>query len=114
VTVVLAVDKGWHLYGQNPDIDFLVPSDVTITGPDGVTVGEVERPEPHRMTDPFLKKEVNTYTGQIRFRVPVTVTERMRSDSFVLRLTVDTQACDDSRCLPPEETSLQLPLAVAR
>jgi len=114
VTVVLAIDEGWHLYGKNPDIDFLVPSDVSITGPDGVEVGEVERPEPHRMTDPILEKEVNTYSDAIRFRVPVTVTERVEADSLVLELTVDTQACDDSRCLPPETTELQLPLAVAR
>ena len=64
------------------------------------------------MTDPILKQELNTYTGRIRFRVPVTVSADADTGSAALTLTVKTQACDDSRCLPPQTTTLRVPLQI--
>lgn len=64
------------------------------------------------MTDPTLKQELNTYTGRIRFRVPVTVSADAPAGSTTLTLSVETQACDDSRCLPPQTTTLHVPLQI--
>jgi len=114
VTVAIAIDEGWHLYGRNPEIDFLVATDVSMAGDPAIEVGEVARPEPHRMIDPILEKELNTYTGRIAFRVPVTLKRDLDRDAIALELTVKTQACEDDRCLPPETTTLRLPLAVVR
>jgi len=112
LAVMLDIDDGWHLYGKNPDADFLVPSTVMVEPAERLSIGEIDEPEPHRMTDPILKQELNTYTGRIRFHVPVTVHTDAEVGSATLTLSVKTQACDDSRCLPPQTTTLQVPLEI--
>ncbi len=112
LAVALTIDDGWYLYGPNPDIEFLIPTDVSVEADEALTIGEIERPKPHCKVDPILKKEVSTYTGRIWFRVPVTVKPDASAESPALTLKVKTQACDDSRCLPPKTTTLRLPLQV--
>jgi len=112
LAVALAIDDGWHLYGPNPDIEFLVPTDVSVEAGEALTIGKVKSPEPHRMVDPILKKELNTYTGRIWFRVPVTVKPEAPTEPVTLTLKIKTQACDDSRCLPPQTTKLRVPFRI--
>lgn len=112
LAVALTIDDGWHLYGLNPDIEFLMPAAVSVEAGDALTIGQVKRPEPHRMVDPILKKQLNTYSDRIWFRIPVTVKPDASAESVSLTVKVKTQACDDSRCLPPQTTTLRLPLQV--
>jgi len=112
LAVALTLDDGWHLYGPNPDIEFLIPTALSVDDSDAITVGKVTSPKPHRMVDPILKKELNTYTGRIWFRVPVTVKPEAPDEPVTLTLKIKTQACDDSRCLPPRTTTLGLSLKV--
>jgi hypothetical protein len=100
------------IYGENPDAEFLIPSRVSIKDTRGLTAGEVALPESNQIVDPILKQRLNTYAGRIWFRVPVTVAETAEPGSVSLELFVKTQACDDSRCLPPEARTLRLPLEI--
>ena len=115
IRVALDIDEGWHLYGKNPKLDFLVPSTVTVKGaPERIVVGAVKRPEPKRKKDPVLEKTVNTYTGTIWFEVPISVKEEAAAGEREVAVEVRTQACDDSRCLPPTTRTLRLQLRVAK
>jgi len=112
--VVLDIDKGFHLYGPNPDIDFLIPSTVKAQSTsDAVTVGQVDAPEPKRKQDPILKKELNTYDGTIEYTVPVTISSDASNGTQTLTIDVRTQACDATSCRPPKTRSLTLPLVIA-
>lgn len=117
VTVTLDIDPGWHLYGDNPDADFLQPSSVVANVHPQLVIGEVQKPTPERSVDPILKRELNTYAGQIRFRIPVTrkpAADDATSEPPQLSLTIVTQACDSSRCLPPVTTNLQISLPAGK
>lgn len=112
VAVALDIDEGWHLYGRNPDAGFLVPSTVALEKSELLVAGDVAVPAAHRAVDAILKQTLDTYTGRIWFRVPVTVRAEATGRSVSLALTVKTQACDDRRCLPPETTTLRIPLSL--
>ena len=112
VAVALDLDNGWHLYGQNPESTFLVPSTVAMETSESLTSGDIEISAPHRAVDAILKQMVNTYTGEIWFRVPVTVRPDAKAGATELTLIVKTQACDDSRCLPPETTNLSISVKI--
>ena len=112
VVVVLDIDDGWHLYGQNPGADFLVPTTLSVESSDLLTAGEILVPESQHAVDAILKRTLNTYVDRIWFRVPVTVNAKARPGTATLTLTVKTQACDIRRCLPPETTILRVPLQI--
>ncbi len=112
IAVAIDIDEGWHLYGENPNANFLIPSSISIKNASGLTAGEVTVPEPHQIVDPVLKQRLNTYTGRVWFRAGVTVAETAEPGPVPLELVVKTQACDESRCLPPQSTTLRLPLRI--
>jgi len=112
VAVTLDIAEGWHLYGENPEADFLLATTVVAEPTAQLRVGAIARPAPHRAHDPLLNRTLHTYTGRIRFEVPVTVAPDAPPGTVTLVLTVQTQACDASRCLAPQATELRLPLRV--
>jgi len=112
VDVAIAIDDGWHLYAENPDADFLIPTTVTVESSPPLVVGTIQKPEAHRAMDPFVTQELNTYTGRIWFHVPVTISADAAPGTITLALTVRTQACDASRCLQPQTTMLRLPVRI--
>jgi DsbC/DsbD-like thiol-disulfide interchange protein len=112
VAVAIDIEDGWHLYGHNPEADFLIPTTVALEPAPEFTVGEIQRPAEHRALDPILKQTLNTYTGRIWFHVPVTVRADAKPGALTLALNVKTQACDASRCLQPQTTTLRIPIQV--
>ncbi|MDE3084075.1 MAG: protein-disulfide reductase DsbD N-terminal domain-containing protein, partial [Verrucomicrobiota bacterium] len=112
VAVALDIDDGWHLYGRNPGAAFLVPSTVSVEKSDFLVAGEVVAPEPHQAFDTILKQTLSTYTGRIWFRIPVTASAGAPVRSVTLALNIKTQACDKSRCLPPEATPVRILLQI--
>ncbi len=112
VAVAIDIEDGWHLYGQNPEADFLVPTTVAVEPAPEFTVGEIQRPAEHRAMDPILKQKLNTFKGRIWFDVPVTVRPDAKPGALTLALAVKTQACDASRCLQPQTTTLRIPIQV--
>jgi uncharacterized protein YyaL (SSP411 family) len=113
VAVALDIHEGWHLYAENPEIDFLVPTRVEMVSAGGLKPQPQRVPEPHRKTDPILERPVNTYAGQVWFLQPIRVDKDAEPGERTLTLRVRTQACDKSRCLPPKTTEVALRITVA-
>ena len=112
VAVAIDIDNGWHLYGENPEADFLIPTTVAIEPAAPLDVGNIQKPEAHRAMDPFVNQMLNTYKGRIWFHVPVTVNADAETGAVTLTLNVNTQTCDASRCLQPQTTTLRIPVQV--
>ena len=112
VTIVIEIDDGWHLYAENPDADFVQPSGVSVGANEQLTIGEIEPPKASRRRDEVLKQNLNTYSGHIEFKIPVSVNAQSPVGPTNLSITVTTQACDASRCLPMKTTQLTLPITI--
>lgn len=108
LTIELAVDKGWHLYGENPELDFLIPVSVEPVKVPRLKFGTLEAPEPKEKLDPILKETVRTYAGTVAFELPFTVREDAKPGPLLLAVKLRSQACDAERCLAPEELTLRL------
>ena len=112
VAVAIDIDEGWHLYGENPEAEFLIPTTVEIEPAGPLVVGNIQKPEAHRAMDPFVNQMLNTYTERVWFHVPVTVSADAAPGAITLTLSVITQACDARRCLHPQTTTLRIPVQV--
>ena len=112
VAITLDIQEGWHLYGENPEIDFLVPTQVSMEAGAGVEAVALRVPETHRKQDPVLDKPVNSYTGRIWFVQTARVAGEAAPGRRTLSFRIKTQACEADRCLPPETTEMTLDLTV--
>ena len=110
--LALDVGEGWHLYGPNPDAEFLIPTSVNITPTAAFLIGKVKTPEPRKKLDPVLKQVLATYEGRIWYFVPVTVRKNATVGEAKLTMQVKTQACDQNRCLPPRTDEIEITLNI--
>jgi uncharacterized protein YyaL (SSP411 family) len=112
VTVSMDIDEGWHLYAENPQAEFLIPTAISISSDAPISVGEVVAPKPESRTDPILKQVIDTYTGKVSFQVPVRIGDDAAPGATKLRVVVRSQACDESRCLQPQTTNLEIEIRI--
>ena len=112
VAVALEIAKGWHLYGPNPKVGFLVPSTVSLKSNAAVTAGEPVMPKTRTLEDLVLHETVEIYKGRIWFMIPLTVGKDVGAGETTLEWEVRTQACDDRQCLAPQTTTLRLPIQI--
>jgi len=108
----LAIQDGWHLYGPNPQHDFLIPTTVALLDSAHAAAGTIVAPEPVEKPDPILEETVAVHEGRIRFRVPVSIAADAPLGVLELRLRLRSQACDASRCLQPRDDELAVTVTV--
>jgi thiol:disulfide interchange protein DsbD len=103
--VEATIAAGWHVNSHAPRDEFLIPTTVTLTPPEGVHAGDVEYPAPVARRLAFGgAKEFLLYEGTVRFAAPL---EGVAAPGAApLRAALRFQACDDSHCLPPRTVEL--------
>ena len=113
LALTLEIAEGWHLYGPNPDADFLIPTTISISADDALTVGHITEPVPQKKLDTGLNQELATYEGRICFFVPVTIKHTTQNGQATLRIRINTQACDNNHCLSPRTDEIRFTLNIA-
>ncbi|MCA9138767.1 MAG: DUF255 domain-containing protein [Planctomycetales bacterium] len=112
LSVEIQIDDGWHLYAQNPEAEFLKPTSVSIQSDPSIKVGKMVLPPSQSRVDPVLKTKISTYAGDVTFTIPVAIVQDATPGEIKLNVAVDWQACDDRRCLKPEQASFELSLDI--
>src|SRR5512135_2996857 len=66
-TVEMTIAPGWHVNSHAPRDEFLVPTSLALSPPDGVTVGEIAWPKPEEKTLAISPgKPMLLYEGTVR------------------------------------------------
>lgn len=118
VVVRFELPEGMHIYGE-PVPEGMVPTTVTVRGPEGLVVRDPILPPTAALTLEELGVELRVWSGTVEIAVPVFANSHL-IDLFgklpeAVRLDVEVryQACTDRACLIPrsETLSLQVPFA---
>ncbi|HEY5037915.1 MAG TPA: protein-disulfide reductase DsbD domain-containing protein [bacterium] len=91
------IERGWHIYWQNPGDSGQAPS-IQWSLPEGFTVGEILWPIPQRITLPSLADY--GYTQEVLLMVPLTAPAKLKPGRMI-RVSADVRwlVCQDI-CLP--------------
>jgi uncharacterized protein len=114
VNLRLSLKDGFHV---NPDqaegvsgaSAELVPTRLVIEAPDGLTIGEIRRPQVQR--ERLGNSELPVYLNGATYSIPLTVSGD-KPRTLVLRLT--TQPCDATACQLPQTHELRLVVPARR
>lgn len=111
--VEMTIAPGWHVNSNAPHEDFLIPTSLVLTPPDGVTAGPVQYPKAVDRVLAFSGgKAMALYEGTVR--LTSTLSGTAAPDAPPLRGRLRYQACDDTTCLPPKTVELVAQQEVAR
>ena len=105
---------GLHLYGW-PVPEGMIPTTVTVRGPEGLVFGEAQYPASEPLRLPGLEVELPVWSESFDVVIPFYPDARVASetrpldrDSLELEVEVRYQACDDEACLLPKTEKLRL------
>ena len=107
VSLLISIAPGWHINSVQPDVPFLIPTELQLDAPPGVKV-EVAWPAPERVSLPLSQEPLELYQGDLEVSLTLFGEEGLAAGtlSAVLRY----QACNDEVCVPPVELQLSLPV----
>jgi uncharacterized protein len=111
LTVRLDIADGWHVNSDRPLQENLVATRLA-AGDATTTLDDVDYPAGERVTLAFQDEPLAVFEGAVAIHGGVAVA----ADTWppVARLRLRIQACDDRRCLQPEELALEVPLGARR
>ncbi len=102
------IPAGYHMYDMGPYEGGPNATAITFIPGEGVALdGSVEQlSTPHRYFDQMFQMEIGTFSGKAQFAQGVTLT----AAEATLKARIEWMICDDTSCMPPEDTELTITL----
>jgi DsbC/DsbD-like thiol-disulfide interchange protein len=90
----------------------LIPTQVKIEAPSGLSVGSILYPRPLVRSLKFSKNKVAVFEGLTTIRFSVTVPAGFSSNKAELKARLRYQSCNDDACFPPQNKDVSFRLDV--
>jgi suppressor for copper-sensitivity B len=101
LVVTMMIEHGWHTNSNQPSYEYLIPTEINITPPDGWEAASFEYPQGELKSFAFAEERISVYESEISMlaRQPIAMTAAEGAHALEVALTF--QACDDRSCLAP-------------
>jgi len=105
---------GIHVQSNKPRDPDLIPTELAVTLPKGMTLTDVVYPKPSDLAVPGFKQPLAVYPNEFDIVVRVKLDPRTPPGALTLPATLRYQACNDSVCFAPARASLTWTMQVTR
>ncbi|MDX1643605.1 MAG: protein-disulfide reductase DsbD family protein, partial [Thermoanaerobaculia bacterium] len=112
LVVEMVIEPRWHTNSHEPTYDYLIPTEVEVTVPEGWPEPSVAYPPGEMKSFAFAEEEISVYEGRVVMVATQPIPDDVEAGTATLGVALTYQACDDRRCLPPVTTRRELALAV--
>jgi len=109
--LILESEPGWHIQSAKPSRAELVATSVELGLEEGLTPGEMRFPD--GSLSPIGGEKLSVYAGKVTIRVAIQTGRGLRPGRLPGVARIRFQACDDKRCLAPEQLELRFAVEVA-
>ena len=110
--VTLTIQEGWHINGNKPLDDYLIPTALTFEASEGVSVTQIAYPDSKNVKLGFSDEAVAVYEGSTVIGVALAVTDSAVPGPKTVKATLRYQACNDKQCLGPAKLPLEISIPV--
>ena len=112
LTVRIVMDAGWHIPDHEGGAGGRSATSVTVFPSAGLSADTPAYPPGARIR--AAGEEISAYSGALAIPVRIHASPDAADGEASVRLKVEFQPCDDSRCLAPRRVELAVPLKIAR
>ena len=106
------LDQQYHVNSNKPDEDFLIPTVLTVTPPEGFTVSKIVYPEPIMLKPAFSEVPMSVFEREFVIGVVLEVGPDVEPGTYAIKSVLGYQACNDQYCLAPTTKDLERELKV--
>jgi uncharacterized protein YyaL (SSP411 family) len=108
--LTLDIEPGWHVQSAKPAGAELAATSVELGLAQGLVPGEMRFPD--GSLSPIGGERLPVYAGKVAIRVPISATPGLPPGRAPIIARLRFQACDDKRCLAPEQVELTLAVEI--
>jgi suppressor for copper-sensitivity B len=112
VVAVMRIDEGWHVNSHWPTFDYLIPTELRLTLPEGWETPEIEYPQGEMDSFAFADQPLSVYDGEVKIFATTRVPESSAASRAEIGVELRYQACDDRSCLPPVDSRAEVVVAL--
>lgn len=105
---------GLHVQSNKPRDPDLIPTELTLMLPAGVTLVDVVYPKAADLVQPGVKLPLAVYPNEFDIAVRAKLGLRVPIGALPLSATLRYQACNDSVCFPPARAAVNWTVDVAK
>lgn len=98
VEVAAEIRAGFHINSNRPAGEYLIPTELRLKGPAGLSLEKADYPSPHLESFSFSAEKIPVYDGKITI---VAWLRTNRTGKQRLEFELAYQACNNQLCLPP-------------
>ncbi|MHC4415402.1 MAG: protein-disulfide reductase DsbD family protein [Planctomycetota bacterium] len=106
------IEEKYHFNSNEPLEEFLIPTILTVTPPEGFTVRQVVYPDPVLLEVNFSQTPLAVFEQTFVIGVALEVGNDVEPGVYPIRSTLRYQACDDKTCLAPTTRAVESDLEV--
>jgi DsbC/DsbD-like thiol-disulfide interchange protein len=112
LTFTVMIAKGWHINSHTPYQEYLVPTSITVTSAQPLTVAVMTYPAGSDFE--FAGETLSVFEGTIKLKADITIPKKTKPGKCDLTIKLRFQACDGKSCLAPEEVAAKVPVTIMR
>lgn len=107
VFIKATIDGGWHIYSQKQVVGGPVATHISFfKSKEFDMIGKILEPKPIQKYDQIYKMNVFYFEREVVFQQRI----KLKSTSGFLKGSLEYMACDNNRCIPPDEIEFNIPL----
>jgi len=111
--VIINIEEGWHVNANQPTLDYLIGTTLSMDQAPGFSVIDTQYPEAEMLTFGFAEDALAVYEGQVPVFLNIQTTDTLKPGSYTLKGRARVQACNDEVCLAPSTVDVSIPIEVS-
>lgn len=112
--VVARIASGYHVNNNQPNRDYLIPTELQMELPASFSVQRTVYPKGEARKFAFSNMPLLVYEDTFLVGLLLKIGKDVKPGTYQLKGKLIYQACDDHTCLPPASVVLTLPVTVVR
>ncbi len=112
VALKVNIDEPWHINSDKPYDEFLIATDIAVSGIEEITTKTIAYPAAHDITLSFSKDPLSVWQGEVYMGALLNVSKDIKPGTYKLIITLNYQACDNKTCLAPSSVEDTLTVEV--
>lgn len=113
IAVVLKMKLHWHVNANDVNDEYLIPTEIVVEPPPGMTVKQIVYPTAAEKTLSFSDKPLRLYEGTAHIGIRIEAAPDIALGEKTLDAKVTFQPCDNEKCIAPETKTLSIPIHVS-
>jgi len=110
--VFLNLEYPWHVNSNTPTLDWLIPTELTLTRAENLILSDIRYPKAKTMSFGFAEEPLDVYEEESPIYLALRTSSSIEPGSHVIEATLRIQACDDMQCLAPANVQIRIPFEV--